>query len=133
MLVLQSVAVLVTARREYENITLNSLVSIYTKTSVKHDRRVSFEDMLILARELNRVREQQIRSILGGDSQPSPFPPTPSIPTALSTPQMCPLVTPRSQYSNLILPRLQPSRVGHGRLFDNNKIPILCIFICSTK
>ena len=57
VLVLQRVAVLVTAaRREYVNITLNNLVSIYTKTSMKHVKRVSKEDILVVARELDRVR-----------------------------------------------------------------------------
>ena len=106
VLVLQRVAVLVTARREYVNITLNNLVSIYTKASVKHVKRVSKEDMLVVARELDRVREQQMRSILGGDSQPSPSPPPPSLPPAWSTPQMRPLVTPRAPLSPIQRPTL---------------------------
>jgi len=114
VLVLQRVAVLVTARREYVNITLNNLVSIYTKTNVKHVKRVSKEDMLVVARELDRVREQQMRSILGGDSQPSPSPPPPSLPPAWSTPQMRPLVTPRAPLSPV-------QRPTHNRpIFQSN-------------
>ena len=110
VLVLQSVAVLVTARKEYVNITLNNLVSIYTKTSVKHVKRVSKEDMLVVARELDRVREQQMRSIMGGDSQPSPSPPPQSLPPAWSTPQMRPMVTARAPLSPMNRPSLnQPS------------------------
>ena len=94
VLVLQRVAVLVTAaRREYVNITLNNLVSIYTKTSVKHVKRVSKEDILVVARELDRVREQQMRSYweeilsqvhllpLHPSSLPGPRPPLPNAKT----------------------------------------------------
>ena len=35
VLVMHRVAVLVMTRREYENIMLNNLISLYTKTSVK--------------------------------------------------------------------------------------------------
>ena len=93
VLVLQRVAVLVMAMREYVNITLNNLVSIYTKTSVKHVKRVSKEDILVVARELDRVREQQMRSYweeilsqvhllpLHPSSLPGPRPPLPNAKT----------------------------------------------------
>merc|ERR1712142_694225 len=87
VLVLQSVVVLVTARKEYVNITLNNLVAIYTKTNVKHVKRVSKEEMMVVAKELDKVREQQLKSILGGDFQQGPTQPLQSLSPAWSTPQ----------------------------------------------
>jgi len=87
VLVLQSVVVLVTARKEYVNITLNNLVAIYTKTNVKHVKRVSKEEMMVVAKELDKVREQQLKSILGGDFQQGPTQPPQSLSPAWSTPQ----------------------------------------------
>jgi len=104
VLVLQRVAVLVTARVEYVNITLNNLVSIYTKTNVRHVKRVSKEDMMAVARELDRVREQQMRSMLGGETQSSPSPPPQSLPPAWSTPQMRPQATSRLPLSPMHMP-----------------------------
>jgi len=110
VLVLQRVAVLVTARKEYVNITLNNLVSIYTKSNVKHVKRVSMEDMVVVARELDRVRERQMRSILGGETQQSPSPPPQSLPPAWSSPQIRPQTTSRLPLSNLQMPPPPPSQ-----------------------
>jgi len=121
VLVLQSVVVLVTSRKEYVNITMNNLIAIYTKSSVKHVKRVSKEDMLLVARELDKVRQQQLKSILG-DSQPSLSPSPKPLPPAWSTPQLRPpisrmthptmpqthlgpITTPRAPYNPILLPQ----------------------------
>ena len=103
VLVLQNVVVLVTSKKEYVNITMNNLIAIYTKSSVKHVKRVSKEDMLLVARELDKVRQQQLKSILGGDSHPSLSPSPQSLPPAWSTPQS------RPSMSRISTPTLPPT------------------------
>merc|ERR1719431_219421 len=105
VLVLQSVVVLVTSRKEYVNITMNNLIAIYTKSSVKHVKRVSKEDMLLVARELDKVRQQQLKSILG-DSQLSLSPSPKPLPPAWSTPQLRPPISRMSQ------PTIPPTHQG---------------------
>ena len=56
-------------------------MSIYTKTSLKHVKRVSKEDMQVVARGLHRVKEPTNEQ---GDSWPRPSPPPP----AWSTPHL---------------------------------------------
>jgi len=118
VLVLQSVVVLVTSRKEYVNITMNNLIAIYTKSSVKHVKRVSKEDMLLVARELDKVRQQQLKSILG-DSQPSLSPSPKPLPPAWSTPQSRP---PISRLSHLTLPQTHQGPITTPRA-PYNPIP----------
>jgi len=115
VLVLQSVVVLVTARKEYVNITLNNLVAIYTKTNVKQLKRVSKEDMMVVARELDRVREQQLKSILGGESQPSPSSsPQSLLSPAWSSPQVRHVTRAPDPPMVAPVPQMRPSTISRA-------------------
>jgi len=113
VLVLQSVVVLVTARKQYVNITLNNLVAIYTKTNVKQLKRVCKEDMMVVARELDRVREQQLKSILGEKSQPSPSSsPQSLLSPAWSSPQLRHIS--RAPDSSMVAPQMRPITISRA-------------------
>jgi len=74
VLVLHRVGILVTSRAPHINITQHNLVSIYSTSHTKYFKSVSKEEMQFASQELERLRQQQIRSIYetGPDLPPAP-------------------------------------------------------------
>lgn len=99
VLVLQGVAVLMTARTEYVNITLNNLLSIYSNSTVKHLKTASKRDLMNVATDLDKVRQKQMESILEPVNQSIASTPQ-NLPPAWTTPQT---IRPPPSLSNIAL------------------------------